>query len=168
MTVFYRNFEEGKDWPEFIPLFWEFWLQVNEEDLSDKKEYELMGKKTTMTRAEAMVFYYLALCHDIKIAEIPTQYNEWEMIGFMIYRTCFGHILEVPCLYVIDEFRDKFIGKEFVDSVGPQIDRVLFQTRKAKPPEQFLRSTEKHRQLIKSGENLLTWEMGWKHGRRSK
>ncbi|MBR9701023.1 GNAT family N-acetyltransferase [Candidatus Woesearchaeota archaeon] len=143
-----------------IPIFWEYWAVINGEDLSGFDEFESYGHKIKMSKAESHLYWYLN-----KGDQVQLLYNKDEIVGFMIYHNIYDCIIAVRCLYLIPEYFNNGLGKQMVSSLESdkrKIDRVIFQTRRDSPPEQFLKAcVNKYGKKIAEDDKLITWEMDW-------
>lgn len=162
MNTFIRNFDLKSDTEKFLPIFWEYWCRVNQEDKSEIVEIKIKDDLNPMKMPgiEALLYYYLSNAFNIKICE-----DDKEIIGFMIYRHVFTHMIQVPAFYFIEEYRKTYAAKDFVDSIYPEIKRIVFQTRKENPPERLLEITKGKRHVVFEDDKLITWEMEWNYGR---
>ena len=143
---------------QFAALFWEYWLKVNGEDLSDLIVSETLGVE--MPRVEYVLSYYLDQLRCS--AELVTS-KSGEVVGFVMYRIACDHVLEIRHMYVSPKCSGLGLGKGLVDAIRAQypIKIVLFQTHKGRPPNRLLEFTEKRRRLVGETEHLFTWLMDW-------
>ncbi len=163
----YRIFDRStRDVRDFCPVFWEYWLKVNGEDLSDEVEELVLGVPVKITRIERAVYGYLADGFTILLVTdvVPDGAVDVEkIVGFAILRRVCDVVLDVRHMFLEPEYRDTGAGVKLirmVDELSP-VHRIIFQTRLEAPPELFLGQTKRFRRLIAESDRLATWEMDW-------
>lgn len=137
-------------------MFWEFWLKHNGEDLSEKSPLEIDGKKTDILKIESVFYYFVREKFDFQLA-----YDDEKLVGFLMHRHLWATFLIVPAMFIEAKYFNKGIGVKLVDSLKLPIKKILFQTRKNIPPDQFLKSTKNYRRLVAEDNVFKTWEMNW-------
>lgn len=165
MKLEYRQFDRTKDVREFCPLFWEYWLKVNGEDLGDEVEELVLGVPVKVTRIERALYGYLQSGFTIFLVTDCER-----IVGFIILRRVCDLVLEVRHFFLEEEYRDTGVGAKLLATLHDAlpIKRIIFQTREAEPPSLFLRQTEGRRIKIGEINGLVTWEMDWGSNGREK
>lgn len=138
-----------------IGLFYEGWLSVNGEDLSDWVEMPFGEIKMPMQRAEVFLNYYLGRGHRITVCWAGD-----DPVGMLLYQPIFDSVIGVRLLYFTERYRASGLGKQAIDSLGG-VKLVVFQTRKDSLPDRCLQITAPFRRLISQDDTLCTWEMNW-------
>lgn len=138
-------------------LYWQFCWDVNQEDISTIKTFEINDAKIEILEAEARILAYLALGCDIKVAYLGNV-----MIGFLIYQKIFETMITVRCLYVDSIASQLKLGKGLISSLWPIPKQLIFQTRKGLPPDRCLEVTKGFRTKISEDEHFETWLMDWR------
>lgn len=142
---------------EFLGLFHDYWLEVNEEETANVIDWPMKdGSVIKTTKCEAMFEWMVDLGGKVQLALDNNQ-----MIGFLVYHEIFGCIIVIRCMYTLREYYDKGIGKGLIESIPIKAKRVIFQTRKAKPPEQMLKNSKAYRSKVCETDLMITWEMPW-------
>ena len=145
---------------DVVPILWEYFYLVNLEDLSEVTETVFLGQKLKMSLVERELYHFLH-----KGCEIQMAYNGDEIVGFMIYHNIYDCLIAVHCLYLEQQYFKKGLGKNMVKSIESdkiKITKVLFQTNRERPPEQFMKSSvNKYGRKIGESGKMDTWEMDW-------
>lgn len=142
---------------EFMGMFYDYYLEVNEEDLSREVDWTTYAGDTIRTTALEARFDYL-MKHSGKV---QIAIEDDEIVGFLLYHMIFDCILVIRGMYAIPSHHNKSLGKKLIQSLDQVVTKVVFQTRKAKPPEQMLSVTKPYRNKIGENETMITWEMTW-------
>ena len=149
----------------FLGLFYDFHLEVNEDDLSEIIDWPLKnGTTTRTTKCEAMFDHMSDYGGKVQLV-----YDREDLIGFLLYHSIFDCMIVIRCMYTTSKYYDAGLGKGLINSLPIEVRRVIFQTRRTKPPEQMLKVTDKYRSKVCESDELITWEMPWgvNHGRRT-
>ena len=140
-------------------ILWQFWNEVNQEDLSDWVEIPVDGKMIPMTRIEAQVCRYIAQGCKIQLAV----QDNGSVCGVLVGNIIFEKILAVKALYVDKKARGRGLASQLILSLG-EFDKLLFQTRKKNPPDEMFGHINEPKQILEDND-LITWELeGYKDG----
>lgn len=150
------TFKQDAQYYKFLETYWNYWLEVNEEDLSGIEEFDVFGKIERVPQIEA---YY---CYKRNNgARVRLVYDEDDIVGFMLYYNIYNCIIAIDSMWAKKDYINRGLGKGMINSLHKPIKRVHFQTRKNNPPEDLFRATEGHRTLVHETPALLVWEMPW-------
>lgn len=138
---------------QLIGLFWEFWLRVNGEDLSKKKNYETKDGTYCIPEIEGVLYAYLHEQHKIQIAM-----DEGNVISFILYREVFPGLIAIKHGFTDYCYEECGLIRKMIDSIKPQA--VMFQTRKKNEPKRIL-AVSPTKTLVSEDEDLCTWFMKW-------
>lgn len=147
---------QPKDLLFLAELFWQFCHDVNQEDVSNLKTFEIDGQNIEVTEAEARIFAYLERGCSIKVAYLGDV-----LVGFLIYQKIFDTLYSIRCLYSEPFAQGLKLGKRLVSSLRQTPFKILFQSRKARSPMRMLQITESHRTKVDECEHFETWIMNW-------
>ena len=149
------NVANRKDFYEFLGLYWEYWLKVNEDDLSREMVWHMAdGTAVVTTELEAMYEWYARKGSQVQLARSGDC-----IVGFLHYQDIFDCMIVVRGMYLEDEYVSTKVGHGLVNSLKPK--KLIFQTRKEKPPEAMLKATEPYREKVDEDDKLITWIMDW-------
>lgn len=137
-------------------LYWQFCHDVNSEDVSGLKSFEVNGKTYEVSEAEARLLGYKARGCDIQVAYIGEV-----LAGFLIYQRIFDTLIAVRCLYAEPWSSGLKLGKRLVSSLRPLPTQLIFQSRKTAQPVRMLSITADRRSRISECEHFETWLMNW-------
>lgn len=141
---------------ELGALLWEYWFNVNQEDLSAIEVYKCYDLEFPMPKVEAKLLQLEAEGCKFKLAVEGTR-----IIGFLMYHLAYQCLLIVEGLFVLPEYEGKGVGKGFFNSLGP-LKRVFFQTRKGNPPQKLFDIFRNDLvKVLTESDNKITWEMVW-------
>jgi len=140
--------------------FWQFQKDVNDEDLSGWRVFKVGDKEVPFQDLEVRL-----CCLDKEGVQFQMAVYRSECIGFLMYHLIADCILFVRGMHVEKVFQGKGIAPGLVASLGKPIARVIFQTRKERPPERLLGSTVPggERRKIYEDDKLITWEFDMKN-----
>ncbi len=143
---------------KFIPIFWEYWAMVNEEDRGKVIEFNILGQKHKVLDIEAILYKYF---NDGAKVQVAVKNNE--IISFMLYHIAYECVVGITAMYSLPGEESNGLGKGLVNSLGKPVKKIIFQTRKLKKPHRLFELTEKYRKLIydNTEANLYIWEMTW-------
>lgn len=138
-----------------MPLMWEYWFVVNQEDLSEWEDMELAPNIVApYQKVEIMILGNLHKGVQFKLA-----YVEDRAVGMMMYNQFWDSILVVHGMYVYPEAQLRGVGSGLVWSAG-DVKKVLFRTRKNNPPLTFM-GVMGHDRVISEDEKHVVREMDW-------
>lgn len=138
-------------------LYWQFCHDVNGEDVSGLKSFEINGEHHEVLEAEARILGYLSAGCGIKVAYIGEV-----LAGFLIYQRVFDTLYAIRCLYAEPWSSGLKLGKRLVSSLRPLPTQLIFQSRKTAQPVRMLSITADHRTKVSECEHFETWIMNWR------
>lgn len=142
---------------ELSQLYYLFCSTVNEEDVSELKEFELPnGEKAQIIEAEARLYAYLYSGCRIQVGSIGPR-----VVCFLIYQPIFESVIAIRCLYVEQWANGLRLAKEVVNSLSNRPKKIIFQTRIKSPDRRIDAITEKYRTEVMRDKNFITWMMDW-------
>ncbi len=139
-------------------LLWIFCKQVNGDDLSEIREYTMPdGSKVQMIEAEAQLYAYKNRSCGVQLALVSGI-----AAGLLIYNEVFESIVAIRCLYCEPWSQGLKLGKGLVNSLQPIPQSIIFQSRKAAPPERMLNLTGARKSVIGQTQDFITYAMDWR------
>ncbi len=153
--ITFREAELEKDLFYLGQLYWQFCFDVNGEDVATLKEFDLDGSKVQITEAEARLYAFLNAGCKIQVAFVNNV-----MAGFLLYSNLFENIISIRSCFVESWALELKLGKGLINSLQSKPKNLIFQTRKATPPDKLLKVTP-IRTKIAEDEHFLTWSMPW-------
>jgi len=148
--------EQGPDLYKFLEKYWQFWLEVQGEDLSMLEEYNVFGKIEKVPRIESYYYY-----RRNEGARVQLVWDRGEIVGFMLYYNIYNCILAIDAMWADKDHIARGLGKKMIQSLHKPIKRVLYQTRKKNPPQDMFKVVRKYSTLVHEKPDLLVWEMPW-------
>ena len=154
LPIAFKEYEEGC-FKDLVPLMWEYYLCVNQEDLSEWEDLELApGIVAPYQKVEIQIRGNLHKGVQFRLA-----YHEDRAVGFMMYNLFWDSIVVVHGMYILPEKQLKGVGKGLIWSLG-DVKKVLFRTRKQNPPLRFL-GVMGHDRIIAEDDKHIVREMDW-------
>ena len=150
-----------KEYYIFCGLYWEYWFQVNGEDLSEEIEFKLDdGKRVVTTELEVFLHQQFKdgfQVHLVIMDDAPC--------GFLLYQRVFDGIIVIRGMFLEKELIGTGAGFQLLDDLNPK--KVIFQSSKSRVPEEMLKVTEPFREKVSETDKKITWIMNWegRHGR---
>lgn len=155
LPIVYKDYVPEEHFKALVPLAWEYWLVVNQEDYSEWEDLELApGIVAPYQKVETFIVGNRYKGSEFKLAFVGDR-----AAGMMLYNLLWGSILVVHAMYVQPEFQLMGLGSGLVNSMG-DIKKVLYRTRKANPPATFL-GVMKHAKIIAEDSKHFVREMDW-------
>ncbi len=161
LQIEYKDIDPYKDVTSLCALLWEYWLKVNQEDLSEWEDVEIKPGIIAPYQKVEMMAYTLAT-HG---AKFRGAFLDGRMVSFMCYRVAYDVVLLIDHFFVLPEYEGRGIGKAIVNSLPNGVKRVYFWTRKANPPK-LLQAISNAEPLYEDDKHI-TWEMKWVDHRKS-
>lgn len=155
--ITFRKFELERDMFHMAQLYWQFCFDVNSEDTGQLKEFEVDGAKVQITEAEARLYALLNAGCQIQVAFVNNV-----MAGFLLYHDLFANIISIRSCFIEQWATCYKLGKGLINSLQPIPKNLIFQTRKAAPPDRCLKVTEQFRLKVAEDEHFITWAMPWR------
>lgn len=138
---------------QLIGLFWEFWLRVNQEDLSKKKTYKTKEGTFCVPEIEGVLYGYIHDGHKVTVA-----LDEGNVVAFILYKEVFPGVIAIKHGFTDYCYEKCGLIKDMINSVG--VKTVIFQTKKKNEPTRILEISPT-KKLIDENEHLYTWIMKW-------
>ncbi len=136
-------------------LVWEYWKDVNEEDLSEWEDCEIHPGIVAPYQKVEMKIYTL----ERKGMAFMGAFLGDEMVGFMCHKVVFDVVLLIDHFFVLPEYEGMGIAKGIVRALPERVKKVYFWTRKLKPPK--LLGVLKDSVKLFEDDKHITWEMTW-------
>ncbi len=154
--ITYRPYNDT-DMISLRELLWQFYFDVNQEDTSGMKEFDVDGSKVEVIEAQARIYGYLSAGCKIQCAFVNDV-----LAGFLIFQEMFDRIIVIRVMFIDRWALDFRLGKGLINSLQTIPTTLIFQTRKQVQPDKCLKVTEAHRIQLSENEHFITWSMTWR------
>lgn len=150
------DFEPVAHLEKLVPIFWQAWLFVHNQDKSGRTEITLNGRIWEVTEAEALIHWYLL---DQK-SKFKLALDDKEIVGVLVYNPVFEGVFAIRLCYVMPHKMGTKTGHKLISSLE-NVRALIFQTKKDNDPENMWNVTRGRQVKVTEDDLVTTWIMNW-------